>query len=108
MICVLFVSQERMKRYEAIGNFWCERVAGATQADAEEREEQQTLRAARRQEAGKRKDTVRIVALTPKQQPSNPGTTTRSPQHPAPFVDALMSRKKYPATCKWTKRAATN
>lgn len=40
--------KERMKRYEAIGNFWSERRAGNTQADVEHREAQQTLKAARR------------------------------------------------------------
>ena len=39
-----------MKRYEDIGNFWNERRAGNTEADVEQREAQQTLKAARRQE----------------------------------------------------------
>eukprot|EP00903_Cladosiphon_okamuranus_P005407 g5395.t1 len=41
--------KQRMKRYEEIGNFWSERQAGKTGADLEQREEQQTLKAARRQ-----------------------------------------------------------
>lgn len=44
-----------MKRYEDIGNFWSERQAGNTEADVEQREAQQTLKAARRQgQAGQR------------------------------------------------------
>ncbi|CAN0039036.1 unnamed protein product, partial [Ectocarpus fasciculatus] len=42
--------QQRMKRYEDIGNFWSERQAGNTEAEVELREAQQTLKAARRQE----------------------------------------------------------
>eukprot|EP00752_Nemacystus_decipiens_P001813 g1751.t1 len=42
--------QQRMKRYEDIGNFWNERRAGNTEADVEQREAQQTLKAARRKE----------------------------------------------------------
>lgn len=38
-----------MRRYEDIGNFWSERRAGNTEADVEQREAQQTLKAARRQ-----------------------------------------------------------
>lgn len=41
-------AQQRMKRYEDIGNFWCEQRVGNTESDVERREEQQTLKAARR------------------------------------------------------------
>ncbi len=41
-------AQLRMKRYEDIGNFWSKQRAGNTESDVEQREEQQTLKAARR------------------------------------------------------------
>lgn len=56
-----------MKRYEDIGNFWSERRAGNTEADVEQREAQQTLKAARRQEqegrrgGGKKHDDMKKV-----------------------------------------------
>lgn len=40
--------QDRMKRYEEIGDFWKNRGAGKRDAEIEAREEQQTLEAARR------------------------------------------------------------
>lgn len=45
--CLITSHQGRMKRYEDIGKFWNERGAGKIQADNDEREEKQTVRAAR-------------------------------------------------------------
>lgn len=39
-----------MKRYEEIGNFWNERGMGKTKESTNEREERQSVEAARRQE----------------------------------------------------------
>lgn len=51
LVIITVVSQQRMKRYEDIGSFWIERGAGKERADVAKREEQLTLKAARRQAA---------------------------------------------------------